>query len=175
MNNNQEVYKDILGYEGLYQVSNYGNVISFYGKTPKILKPATNHAGYLFVTLVKNKCLKRYRINRLVLMVFNPVENMENLQANHKDEVKTNNHLDNLEWMSPLENTRYGTGIKRKAEKLKNNKRSKSVQCIETEQIYPSLHEAERQTGIHHSSIARSCNTEGRIKAGIFTWKWIKS
>lgn len=89
------------------------------------------------------------------------------------DEEKSNNHLDNLEWTTPLENTRYGTGIQRKAQKLKNNKRSKAVKCIETGIIYPSLHEAERRTGANHSSISRGCNSYGRIKANGLTWEWV--
>lgn len=169
----KEIFKGIPGYDGIYEVSNYGRVKSFKRKTPKILKPAVNHAGYLFVALSKDGKVKQYKVHRLVLMTFNPIENMEELQVNHKDEIKTNNHLDNLEWVTPLENTRYGTGIQRKAQKLKNNKRSKAVRCIETGIIYPSLHEAERQTGANHSSISRSCNSYGRIKANGLTWEWI--
>ena len=99
----------------MYQVSNYGRVKSLnYRHTGKerLLKPMIHTKGYFLVWLC-NKQNKLYSIHRLVAEAFIP--NPYNLpQVNHKDEDKTNNHVDNLEWCSLLYNIRYGTGLKRK-------------------------------------------------------------
>ena len=103
-----EIWKDILGYEGLYQVSNYGRVRSLkYGKE-KILKQQINTDGYLHIDLYKNKKRKNYNVHRLVTIAF--LENPNNYpQVNHKDENKQNNHIDNLEWCDYKYNCNYGT------------------------------------------------------------------
>jgi hypothetical protein len=76
MTNNKEVWKDIKNYEGLYEVSNFGNVRSLkYGKI-KYLKPAKNKGGYYFVILCKNGKTKNFRIHRLVANAF--IENPNN-------------------------------------------------------------------------------------------------
>lgn len=111
-----EVWKDIPGYEGLYQVSNLGGVKSI--KRPdaagsrllreKILKPTIGTRGYLNVGLRKDNMQKKIEVHRLVAMAFIP--NPQNLpQVNHKDEDKVNNCVDNLEWCSRSYNVNYGT------------------------------------------------------------------
>jgi len=106
MKNDKQVWKDIKNYEGLYEVSNYGNVRSLkYGKI-KYLKPADDGNGYYFVNLSKNGIVKNFKIHRLVANAFIP--NPNNLpQINHKDEDKTNNKANNLEWCNNQYNTRY--------------------------------------------------------------------
>jgi len=106
MTNNKEVWKDIKNYEGLYEVSNFGNVRSLkYGKI-KYLKPAKNKGGYYFVILCKNGKTKNFRIHRLVANAF--IENPNNYpQINHKDEDKTNNKASNLEWCNNQYNKRF--------------------------------------------------------------------
>ena len=106
MKNDKQVWKDIKNYEGLYEVSNYGNVRSLkYGKI-KYLKPADDGNGYYFVNLSKNGIVKNFKIHRLVANAFIP--NPNNLpQINHKDEDKTNNKANNLEWCNNRYNTRY--------------------------------------------------------------------
>lgn len=124
----EEIWKDIKGYEGKYQVSNYGNVKSLnYHRTGKeqLKKPTLQTNGYFYVSLCKpNKC---FSIHRLVAEAFIP--NPDNLPCvNHKDEVKTNNHVDNLEWCTQKYNNEYGTRLKRFREtQLKNHKLSKKV------------------------------------------------
>ena len=114
----EEIWKDIKGYEGKYQVSNYGIVKSLnYRRTGKeqLLKPALQTTGYFSVMLCKP--LKRFQIHRLVAEAFIP--NPDNLpQVNHKDEDKTNNHADNLEWCTNKYNSNYGTRVKRICESL---------------------------------------------------------
>lgn len=116
-----EIWKDIEGYEGLYQVSNFGNVKSLnYNRTgkEKILKSKKDKDGYLQFSLCKNGKVKHFKTHRLVALAFIP--NLENLpQVNHKDENKENNHVDNLEWVSPKENINYGTRNKKVSEALK--------------------------------------------------------
>ena len=115
-----EVWKDIQGYNGNYQVSDCGHVrsMSFHrtGET-KVLKINKHRNGYFSVLLFDNGKRKRLYIHRLVAEAFIP--NPFNFpQVNHKDEDKSNNHVDNLEWCTAMYNSRYGTGNKRKAEAL---------------------------------------------------------
>ena len=85
-----------------YSVSNLGNVRN--DITSKKLKPQKNFFGYLAILLYDNGKPSSFRIHRLVLEAFNPVENMENLQVNHIDHNRENNRLQNLEWTTPKEN-----------------------------------------------------------------------
>ena len=98
--------KNIKGYEGLYGITTEGEVYSY--KSKKFLKPRTNRGGYLKVSLFKDRKEKTYYIHRLVAEAYIP--NPENLpQINHKDENKTNNCLQNLEWCDAKYNSNYGT------------------------------------------------------------------
>ena len=127
----EEIWKDIKGYEGIYQVSNMGsvkrlNVRDSIGRTQseRILK-ARNNSGYLLVSLYKNAKQSNYNIHRLVAEAFIP--NPENKpQVNHIDEDKTNNSTLNLEWVTAKENQNHGSSIERSA---KN--RCKSVIAID--------------------------------------------
>ena len=125
-----EIWKDIPGYEGLYKISNYGRVKSLKRYRPngsksqlvpeKIKKGTDNRCGYLVVTLSKSSKTKKNYIHRLVGIAFLP--NPFNLpEINHKDEDKSNNKIDNLEWCSSLYNTNYGTGIIRGRKKREEN------------------------------------------------------
>ena len=121
--NSGEVWKDVCGYEGLYQVSNKGRVKSIY-RYRKVLKPQTSNSGYLRVDLFKDKARKQFSIHRLVAIAFLP--NPENKpEVNHKDECKTNNFLCNLEWVSRKENNRYGT--RRQRQKANTDYRNRKV------------------------------------------------
>lgn len=109
-----EIWKDVQGYEGRYQVSNFGRVRSLgipYHKG-KILKPFFDSKGnYLFIGLHKNKKVEQTYIHRLVAQTFIP--NPDNLpQVNHKNEVKTDNSVDNLEWCTCKYNSNYGNAKK---------------------------------------------------------------
>lgn len=126
----EEIWKDIPGYEGLYKVSNLGNVLSlnnYRRSNSKILKQHISKSGYHSVVLSKNQIKKTYRVHRLVAMVFIP--NPDNLPfINHKDENKANNCVDNLEWCTDDYNRHYGTMFLRA--KLSNIKsRGRKVAC----------------------------------------------
>ena len=98
--------KDVVGYEGLYAVTSCGKVWSY--KRKKFLTPWTVRGGYLQVKLLKDNENKMYYVHRLVAMAYIP--NPENLpEINHKDENKTNNCLQNLEWCDAKYNSNYGT------------------------------------------------------------------
>ena len=112
----QEIWKDIPSYEGLYQVSNLGRVKSlgnrYHRHNEILLKPKKDKYGYHIVTLYKNSRPKCYSIHRLVMMSF---VGKSNLTVNHKNEIKTDNKLDNLEYMTNKDNVRYSQGHKIKA------------------------------------------------------------
>lgn len=112
-----EIWKDIPGYEGKYQVSNTGEIRSLkFGKI-KILKQYTDKCGYNVLTLSENGKRKNHFVHRLVAMTFIP--NPNNLpQVNHKDENKANNCVDNLEWCSRKYNMNYGTRNERASERM---------------------------------------------------------
>ena len=158
----EEIWKDITGYEGLYQISTLGNVKSLgNGKSlnslnhvEKIMKPL-NRNGYLFVKLCKDGKPKCFNIHRLVAEAF--LSNPDNLPCvNHKDENKHNNNLDNLEFCSYQYNTTYGTAIERRAEKKRH-----PVKCLdlETNETYyfNSIIEADRKLNIRFQTIQYYC------------------
>ena len=98
--------KDIKGYEGLYGITSCGKVWSY--KSKRFLKPSKTHYGYLSVVLMKNGERKFYYTHRLVAEAYIP--NQNNMpHINHKDENKTNNCLQNLEWCDASYNNNYGT------------------------------------------------------------------
>ena len=109
-----EIWRDIEGFDG-YQISNEGRVRSFKRGKEKILKAQINK-GYLQLELRKNGVRKKEFIHRLVAQAFIP--NPQNLpEVNHKDENKTNNCVENLEWCDRKYNVNYGTGVQRRAKK----------------------------------------------------------
>ena len=107
----KEIWKDIEGYEGRYQVSNFGNVKSLNYKhtgEEKIMQSCKDKIGYLHIKLFMNGKPKMYKVHRLVAQAFIPNPN-NYPQVNHKDENKTNNHVSNLEFCTPKYNNNYGT------------------------------------------------------------------
>ena len=114
-----EHWKDICGYEGQYQVSDIGNVRSLdrvdsSGRCVKgrLRKVCVNRNGYAYVNLCKGGISKNIAVHRLVAAAF--VDNPHGyLTVNHKNEVKTDNRADNLEWMDLPDNLRYGTHTER--------------------------------------------------------------
>lgn len=163
-----EIWRDIEGYENLYQVSNLGRVKSLnYNHTgkEKIMK-AKKDKGYLRVQLYKDGKPKFYSVHRLVATSFLP--NPNNLsQVNHIDEDKSNNIVDNLEWCSAKYNSNYGTRIQRIVEK--NNKQ---VLCVETGVVYPSTMQVEREIGFLQCNISKACCGKYKTAYG-FHWRYI--
>lgn len=132
----EEIWKDIKGYEGLYQISNFGNVKSLKREVSngtgtriidqRLLSQVTNRYGYICVTLCKNSKYKHCTIHRLVAEAF--IDNPDNLPCvNHKDENKQNNNVDNLEWCSVAYNNSYGSRLGKVSNKNKGKKHSEET------------------------------------------------
>ena len=183
----EEIWKAVDGYEGLYEVSNFGRVkgvdrviINSDGVKRlwkgRVLRPAKGSNGYFFCNLCKNGKTENKCIHRLVAETFIP--NPSNLpQVNHKDENKENNCVDNLEWCDSKYNNNYGSRNKRDAEKKLNSpKLSKPVLQIDNEKgviisEYPSTMEAERQLNIYSSAISKCCRGERKTAYG-YKWRY---
>lgn len=161
-----EEWRDIAGFDE-YQVSNTGNVKSIkYGKE-RILK-VFNINGYQYVHLCRDgEKPKNMLVHRLVAQAFLP--NPDNLQdVNHKDENKTNNNVNNLEWCDRKYNINFGTRNERAAKA-----KSKAVRCIETGVIYASTMEVQRELGFAQQSICNCCNGKQYNKTcGGYHWEW---
>lgn len=162
-----EIWKDILNYETIYQISNFGNIRLY--KSKKILKPSDDGKGYLHITLTKNGKRKGFRIHRLVAQTFIP--NINNLpQINHKDENKKNNNVNNLEWCDSKYNNNYGTRNYRCT-----RHRIKKVNQFNYNNIlintYNSIGEAELKTGIKYQGISACCRSIQK-SAGGYIWKY---
>lgn len=183
-----EVWKDIPGYEGLYQISSLGQVkclerIYYCGdKHSKriqeeiILKP-TSVKGYVRLSLSNNGKRSSFLIHRLVAESFIPIPDSlkhlvgtRRLQVNHKDENLLNNTVDNLEWCTASYNVNYGKRNEKAASKNKNGKKSKAVICLETGEIFPSQAEIRRQFGFCQSDISSCCKRRGTSHG--YSWRF---
>lgn len=177
-----EIWKDIYGYEGLYKVSNLGNVISCerYVSTcgngkrlikPQILKHFYCPGGYLQVNLWKNNKSKTTMIHRLVAKTF--IDNPNNLpEVNHKDEDKANNNVENLEWCTSKYNANYGTRNKRMVEKKKKKPVYMMDKTGNVIKRFNSLGDASRETGQDISAIIRVCKGKQKTSMG-YKWTYV--
>jgi hypothetical protein len=178
-----EIWKDIVGYEGIYQVSNFGvvkRVKHFITKKEFILKGINNGNNYLSVNLSKDGKKERIYIHRIVCIAF--LENPDKKdEVNHIDGIRTNNNLTNLEWVTRSENHfhRYKV-LKQKGvnygKKGILNWRSKPVNKLDLNnniiETYPAVMEAMRITGIQESCI-RACIYGRQKTAGGFKWSYV--
>lgn len=152
-----------------YEVFENGQIWSY--KTNKFLKPCTLPNGYQVVNLSDNEGkIKTYKLHRVVYeaVTGEPIPNC--LQVNHIDEDKTDNRFENLNLMSPKENTNWGTGIERCTKA-----RSKQVGAYKDGElvlVFPSTREAGRNGGFNQSHIADCCNGKLKTHKG-YTWQYI--
>ena len=93
-----EKWVKVFGFEELYEVSNYGNIRN----SKFIMKQQLDKHGYKYICLTKNKIQKKFKVHRIVLSSF--LGEQKDLVCNHKDKNRQNNNLDNLEWVSNIEN-----------------------------------------------------------------------
>lgn len=122
----QEIWKDIIEYEGLYQVSNLGRVRNIKKISLKLFKSKTNvmatrlnHGGYVLINLTKDSKQISYSVHRLEMAAFRGVSN---LQVNHKDGVQHNNDLENLEYVTTRQNSEHRHGLNCGAQFSKKSK-----------------------------------------------------
>lgn len=172
----QEIWKDIKGYEDLYQVSNLGRVKN--KKTNNIRKTYISKIGYYAINLYKKDNRKTTFLHRLIAEAFIP--NPNNLPCvNHKDENKLNNNLDNLEWCSYSYNNTYGIGQENRKKALSksltnNPNRSTPVNQYDLSgnliKSYPSISEAYRATGINLVLIHRVIKGKQKQTKG-YVWR----
>ena len=153
----EEEFKEIIGYEGLYWVSNLGNVKS----KRKQLKICLNVYGYPVVNLSKEGKMKTFTVHRLVALHF--IDNPYNLpQVNHKDECKINNCVTNLEWCTQQQNHDYGTRNERTGYSQMNKQGSKVLLQYDLQgnfiKEFPSVNEASRELGKSQANISRCAN-----------------
>ena len=183
----KEIWKDIKGYEGLYQVSNLGRIKSLkndnikYGHYKEFIISQNNNNSFNYwrCGLCKNGVVKKYAIHRLVAEAF--ISNPYNLpQVNHIDGNKSNNTINNLEWVTCSENIQHSfklglhkpTMLNKKYEKNPNSKPiiqyDKNMNKIK---IWNSITEASDYLKINKVGISYSCNQK-RKTAGGYIWRF---
>lgn len=179
----EEVWKDVKGFEGLYQVSNMGRVRSLDRDIVttcrgtvhtrhykgRIIKPKYAPAGYQEVTLANSGQHKRIQIHRLVALHF-VYGYKDGLVVNHKNEIKDDNRAENLEFVTYTYNNTYGEQFKRRYDK--HSKRV--LKCDKDGTViseYKSLHVAARQNGTAATVISRWCRSVNKPQNG-FIWRF---
>lgn len=158
----EEIWKDVVGYEGRYLVSNLGNIRSTIfskdGKAKNI--KLLNGAHYLIVRLQKNGVGSTKKVHRLVAEAF--LENPNNYPVvNHKNLNKHDNRVDNLEWCTYSYNNTYRREIK-----------TKKVICVETGMVFDSSKEAAQFASIERSGVTRCCLGR-QLTSGGYHWKYM--
>lgn len=181
------MWKDIVGYEGLYQISNLGNVRSLNYKNTKECKNLVkkiNNKGYEYVTLSKQKEYKPFLVHRLVATAF--IQKVDGFTiVNHKDENPLNNSADNLEWCNHKYNSDYYFSrhgeefsntirIKKTGRIIKNNKKvaQKSLKG-ETIRIFDNSVMVEKELGYYRSSIVACCKKKRKTAHG-YKWEFVE-
>ena len=145
-----EVWRDVPGYEGLYQVSDQGRVRNT--KRGRLLKPNTNGSGYAQTMLSRQGARSYPLLHRLVALAFIP--NPEGKpQINHKNGNKNDNRAENLEWGTMGENLLHRHRVLGQP-----GGRCKPVLCISTGRAYPSAKAAAADLGLNRSGVSQVCN-----------------
>lgn len=148
---------------GLYFVSSLGRVVSMNDRRRsfkvKMLKPGIGSLGYAHVTVNHAGAKRIIKVHRAVALAF--IENPDALPCiNHKNEIKTDNRVSNLEWCTVKYNTNYGTGMKRNAEKQRNTKKTRkpiiAIAPDGTETEYQSIRDCQRILGVNQSHISKA-------------------
>lgn len=182
-----EQWLPIDGYED-YEVSNFGRVKSLKGKEERILKPLNAKDGYQQLLLSKDGKPKTFKVHRLVAMAFIPNPN-NYAEVNHIDEVKTNNHVDNLEWCNRKYNINYGARNEKVSNAISGENNPKTmlgklgkkhpnakqiIQLTLDNQViknWDSMMDIKRELGFNQGNICNCCS--GRYKSAHgYKWKY---
>lgn len=159
-----EIWKDIRGFDGDYQISNYGRVKSLKKGKTLILSPILGRTqDYYTIGLNKNGEKKHYSVNRLVAEAFVPNPN-NYPEVNHIDENTKNNHADNLEWVTHSQNVKHSAH----RQSYPVAQYDKTYSLIAT---YESVAEASRQTGYPRSNISSAISRDGTCHG--YIWKYL--
>jgi hypothetical protein len=179
----KEIWKDIAGYEGKYQVSNFGRIKSLPINTglkvgqrhfDKMLTPVKDTTGYYRVHLRRDGRDKRIAVHRLVAMAF--VENPKMYKyVNHKDENKTNNNASNLEWCTAKYNTNYGTSVQRRRNTFVGN-HGRPVDMFDMDGNFIKHYDCTRsvmEDGFNPSGVYMCCcGKQGCTQSGGYVWRF---
>lgn len=173
-----EVWRDVLGYEGYYQVSNLGRVKSLTRKEPsrgnstrlrrgRFMKPKLTHDGYYEHALSKDKKRVFIRTHRLVLLTFEPIEDVKEFEVNHINGTKTDNLIDNLEWVTPKQNIHHSIeiGLQNPIGESNSNSKTTNEQVIQARLL--------KNQGKTYKEIADAVNIPvGRVKRIVNSYSW---
>ena len=173
----KEIWKDIEGDEGLYQISNLGRVKSLgridnnnHKVKERVLKILSDKDGYSLINLYKNGKIKTHRVHRLVAIAF--IENPNNYpMINHLDENPKNNNMENLQWCTAKQNNNYGNHNKKVSSALKgkpkekqhisksrkNNPNKRKIICVTTGETFEFIADGARKYNINSSDISKCC------------------
>lgn len=164
----EEIWKNI-DPKGIYKISNLGRVRTTIrrGCSVEFMKPSTNKDGYLIVYLRWDGKTRGFTIHRLVALAFIPNPN-NYPEVNHKDEDKTNNCVDNLEWCTHLYNVHYGTGTERRADSSRRDinqydKQGNFIKC------WHGVRKTCNALGLNISNIVQCCAGNTKTYGG-FIW-----
>lgn len=190
----EEIWKDVPGYEGLYMVSNLGRIKRLplgkqwpYRITHNNIRKLHIKNGYYQVNLSKNNNVKWYGVHRLVAMAFLPNPN-NYPQVNHKDEDRTNNNVENLEWCTQSYNNMWGTARQRQNETRHRNdpncdvwrktaqKIAKKVAMCSSDgriiNVFQSMTSAAKETGVAIQTICKQCSGKSKSRRNYY-WRTI--
>lgn len=196
---NEEKFVDIKNYEGIYKIGDKGTILGLsrsnddrYKHNVWVLKQNEHRTGYMYVTLQKDKKKKTISVHRLVAENF--IKNINNYPCvNHIDSNRKNNDVSNLEWCTYKQNTqwalktgRFDNMKKLNSQRMKNNKLNGYIIANEITkkkvakfdkynnliEVYESISEASKQTGIKISSISCSANNKRKTGGG-FIWHFV--
>ena len=143
-----EQWRDIEGYDGMYQVSDLGRVRSRYSGEWKVMSASKNNSGYLMLQLSKDGKKKHFLVHRLVAQAFIPNDDETKTQINHRNECKSDNRVSNIEWCTASYNLMYNDLNLRK----KNGKRHKLKDLYSPNLTYAQNLEIFKANGIECSS-----------------------
>ena len=161
----KEIWKNISGYDGLYQISNFGRIKNSKGNIKISQK---QNSGYLIVHLYKDGKRKALLVHRIVAETFLTNSNHKK-EVNHINGDKNNNRVDNLEWVTPKENQRHSRKILLRV----CGEKPKKIKCTETGEYFFSIGDAALHKNISHSCISRALSGDRGIKtAGGYHWEY---